>query len=138
MLFRSGLTLSESQEFLKKVASQISAADKTRKEAKKIYEELDGETSKKQQSLTEEEFEELLTNKWIYPLVKSWERMGDDLVFKFSEKLSTLQAEHSSSFIALEEEIKKTSDELSSLLSELQADEIQSKALKALQELIKG
>ena len=135
---KAGLTLSESQEFLKKVASQISAADKTRKEAKKIYEELDGETSKKQQSLTEEEFEELLTNKWIYPLVKSWERMGDDLVFKFSEKLSTLQAEHSSSFIALEEEIKKTSDELSSLLSELQADEIQSKALKALQELIKG
>ena len=135
---KAGLTLSESQEFLKKVASQISAADKTRKEAKKIYEELDGETSKKQQSLTEEEFEEILTNKWIYPLVKSWERMGDDLVFKFSEKLSTLQAEHSSSFIALEEEIKKTSDELSSLLSELQADEIQSKALKALQELIKG
>lgn len=135
---KTGLTLSESQEFLKKVASQISAADKTRKEAKKIYEELDGETSKKQQSLTEEEFEEILTNKWIYPLVKSWERMGDDLVFKFSEKLSTLQAEHSSSFIALEEEIKKTSDELSSLLSELQADEIQSKALKALQELIKG
>lgn len=135
---KAGLTLSESQEFLKKVASQISAADKTRKEAKKIYEELDGETSKKQQSLTEEEFEELLTNKWIYPLVKSWERMGDDLVFKFSENLSTLQAEHSSSFIALEEEIKKTSDELSSLLSELQADEIQSKALKALQELIKG
>ncbi|WP_418820029.1 hypothetical protein, partial [Parasutterella excrementihominis] len=84
------------------------------------------------------EFEEILTNKWIYPLVKSWERMGDDLVFKFSEKLSTLQAKHSSSFIALEEEIKKTSDELSSLLSELQADEIQSKALKALQELIKG
>lgn len=135
---KAGLTLSESQEFLKKVASQISAADKTRKEAKKIYEELDGETSKKQQSLTEEEFEEILTNKWIYPLVKSWERMGDDLVFKFSEKLSTLQAKHSSSFIALEEEIKKTSDELSSLLSELQADEIQSKALKALQELIKG
>lgn len=135
---KAGLTLSESQEFLKKVASQISAADKTRKEAKKIYEELDGETSKKQQSLTEEEFEEILTNKWIYPLVKSWERMGDDLVFKFSEKLSTLQAEHSSSFIALEEEIKKTSDELSSLLSELQTDEIQSKALKALQELIKG
>lgn len=135
---KAGLTLSESQEFLKKVASQISAADKTRKEAKKIYEELDGETSKKQQSLTEEEFEEILTNKWIYPLVKSWERMGDDLVFKLSEKLSTLQAKHSSSFIALEEEIKKTSDELSSLLSELQADEIQSKALKALQELIKG
>ena len=108
------------------------------KKLKKIYEELDGETSKKQQSLTEEEFEEILTNKWIYPLVKSWERMGDDLVFKFSEKLSTLQAKHSSSFIALEEEIKKTSDELSSLLSELQADEIQSKALKALQELIKG
>lgn len=135
---KAGLTLSESQEFLKKVASQISAADKTRKEAKKNYEELDGETSKKQQSLTEEEFEEILTNKWIYPLVKSWERMGDDLVFKFSEKLSTLQAKHSSSFIALEEEIRKTSDELSSLLSELQADEIQSKALKALQELIKG
>lgn len=134
---KAGLTLSESQEFVKKVASRISTVDKTRKEAKKIYEELDGETSKKQQSLTEEEFEEILTNKWINPLVKSWEKMGDDLVFNFSEKLSTLQAEHSSSFIALEEEIKKTSDELSSLLSELQADEIQSEALKTLQELIK-
>lgn len=134
---KAGFTLSESQEFVKKVASRISTVDKTRKEAKKIYEELDGETSKKQQSLTEEEFEEILTNKWINPLVKSWEKMGDDLVFNFSEKLSTLQAEHSSSFIALEEEIKKTSDELSSLLSELQADEIQSEALKTLQELIK-
>lgn len=134
---KAGFTLSESQEFVKKVASRISTVDKTRKEAKKNYEELDGETSKKQQSLTEEEFEEILTNKWINPLVKSWEKMGDDLVFNFSEKLSTLQAEHSSSFIALEEEIKKTSDELSSLLSELQADEIQSEALKTLQELIK-
>lgn len=134
---KAGFTLSESQEFVKKVASRISTVDKTRKEAKKIYEELDGETSKKQQSLTEEEFEEILTNKWINPLVKSWEKMGDDLVFNFSEKLSTLQAEHSSSFIALEEEIKKTSDELSSLLSELQADEIQSEALKTLQGLIK-
>lgn len=130
---KAGFTLSESQEFVKKVASRISTVDKTRKEAKKIYEELDGETSKKQQSLTEEEFEEILTNKWINPLVKSWEKMGDDLVFNFSEKLSTLR----SSFIALEEEIKKTSDELSSLLSELQADEIQSEALKTLQELIK-
>lgn len=90
---KAGLTLSESQEFVKKVASRISTVDKTRKEAKKIYEELDGETSKKQQSLTEEEFEEILTNKWINPLVKSWEKMGDDLVFNFSEKLSTLQAE---------------------------------------------
>ena len=95
-------------------------------------------TKKTIENLSASQINELLTEKWITPIINNLKELPKSLINQFINNIKELSDKYSTNFFEIEKEIKETENELSSLIDELTGNEYDLKALKAFQEMIKG
>ena len=112
------------------------------KELKKVVkkQEIDLEVASKNaiESLTDAEALELLKKKWIDPLLKSLSKLPEILLNDLCTKVQKLSKKYETTYLDLEEEIKKTETSLASMIDDLDADEFDKKGLLELQKFLRG
>ncbi len=105
---------------------------------KTSYNKLHLLTKKTIENLSDSQINELLTEKWITPIINKLKELPKSLINQFINNIKELSDKYSTNFFEIEKEIKETENELSSLIDELTGNEYDLKALKAFQEMIKG
>lgn len=132
-------TLEESVE--KKVIevnNLFSEQKKLNKEIKNQTEELNIEAEKELNNLTIEESLELLSKKWIHPILDGLDKQLEEIISDFCKKIEKLSSKYSQTLKSIDEEISKTEKELSSMIDDLTGSEYDMKGLEEFKSMLKG
>ncbi|MCR5586037.1 MAG: type I restriction-modification system subunit M [Lachnospiraceae bacterium] len=113
--------------------------EKSLKKTYKIQQSnMEVESKKAIESLTDDEALDLLRKKWINPLLISLQNLPELLINDFSSKLQKLSKKYETTFLDLNDQIKKTESSLAAMIDDLEADEFDKKGLIELQKLLRG
>lgn len=123
---------------LKKVVDIIDEEKKLKKDIKKLSAELENETKKKIEELTDSEVIELLKYKWIEPIVKGLEVIPTRIIEGLSSKMDALVKKYELTFSDVEKEIAETEKSLRDMLEDLEGSEEDLLGLKELKRLLGG
>lgn len=123
---------------LKKVVDIIDEEKKLKKDIKKLGAELENETKKKIEELTDSEAIELLKYKWIEPIVKGLEVIPTRIIEGLSSKMDALVKKYELTFSDVEKEIAETEKSLRDMLEDLEGSEEDLLGLKELKRLLGG
>lgn len=123
---------------LKKVVDIIDEEKKLKKDIKKLGAELENETKKKIEELTDSEAIELLKYKWIGPIVKGLEVIPTRIIEGLSSKMDALVKKYALTFSDVEKEIAETEKSLRDMLEDLEGSEEDLLGLKELKRLLGG
>ena len=123
---------------LKKVVDIIDEEKKLKKEIKALNAELENETKKKIEELTDSEVIELLKYKWIEPIVKGLEVIPTRIIEGLSSKMDTLVKKYELTFSDVEKEIAETEKALRDMLDDIEGSEEDLLGLKELKKLLGG
>lgn len=127
----------ESKEFIESLekAEKLNNEEKKLKtEIKQGEDELHLETKAKIESLSEEEVNNLLHEKWSSPIYNGILDLSDDMLKAFTKDVEALSTKYAVTMDDLEKEIKETEKSLASMLSELTGSE---RDMEGINELIK-
>ncbi|AEE15857.1 type I restriction-modification system subunit M [Treponema brennaborense] len=120
-------------------ADEIIKSQKPLKDAIKNEENaLHIKTKETIEGLSKEEQKKLLELKWITPLITALYNMPSVLIHDFSEQIENLATKYSDTLLSLENEITESEKNLSNLLSDLNGNEYDMKAILELQTLLSG
>ena len=128
---------SESKELIESLekAEKLNNEEKKLKtEIKQGEDELHLETKAKIESLSEEEVNNLLHEKWSSPIYNGILDLSDDMLKAFTKDVEALSTKYAVTMDDLEKEIKETEKSLANMLSELTGLE---KDMEGINELIK-
>ena len=128
---------SESKELIESLekAEKLNNEEKKLKtEIKQGEDELHLETKAKIESLSEEEVNNLLHEKWSSPIYNGILDLSDDMLKAFTKDVEALSTKYAVTMDDLEKEIKETEKSLANMLSELTGSE---KDMEGINELIK-
>ncbi|WP_416738738.1 type I restriction-modification system subunit M [Mycoplasma sp. 005V] len=106
------------------------------REIKAKNEELIQKTMAIYDTLTEQEAKELLSLKWIKPLISSLQGLPRTILETFADNLKKLGEKYESTLMDIENEIKSVSNTLISLIDELDANENDKKGLEEFKKLL--
>lgn len=109
-----------------------------KKEIKEITNELDIQTKKKIENLADSELIMLLKEKWIYPLVNELISLPEKLLKTFHDAINKLVHKYDSTYISIDNDIKKAEISLCNLLDDLEGDEFDMLGISELKKLLKG
>lgn len=123
---------------LKKVVDIIDEEKKLKKDIKKLSAELENETKKKIEELTDSEVIELLRYKWIGPIVKGLEVIPTRIIEGLSSKMDALVKKYELTFSDVEKEIAETEKALRDMLDDIEGSEEELLGLKELKRLLGG
>lgn len=119
-----------------KVDELISEEKALKKEVKEESEKLHIKTKKTIENLSDEKVFELLELKWIEPLEDKLYKLPNGIINNLVNKIQEISVKYETTLKDIENEIKDTSKELSSMLHELDGNEFDMQGLKAFQELL--
>ena len=88
----------------------------------KILEAANVDPSTRVRDLTDDEVKEHLYLKWVEPIISSLEKVAENLINDFANKLNKLCEKYKTTANDLDERIEKCEKELSDLLLELDAE----------------
>ena len=123
---------------LKKVVDIIDEEKKLKKEIKTLNAELENETKKRIEELTDTEVIELLKDKWIGPIVKGLEVIPTRIIEGLSSKMESLVKKYELTFSDVEKEIAETEKALRDMLDDIEGSEEDLLGLKELKRLLGG
>lgn len=123
---------------LKKVVDIIDEEKKLKKEIKTLNAELENETKKRIEELTDSEVIELLQYKWIEPIVKGLEVIPTRIIEGLSSKMESLVKKYELTFSDVEKEIAETEKALRDMLDDIEGSEEDLLGLKELKRLLGG
>lgn len=121
-------------ESLEKVEKLNNEEKELKAEIKQGEDELHLETKAKIESLTEEEINNLLHEKWSSPIYNGILNLSNDMLKVFTKDVEALSTKYAVTMDDLEKEIKETEKSLASMLSELTGSE---RDMEGINELIK-
>ena len=121
-------------ESLEKAEKLNNEEKKLKAEIKQGEDELHLETKAKIESLSEEEVNNLLHEKWSSPIYNGILDLLDDMIKAFTKDVEALSTKYAVTMDDLEKEIKETEKSLASMLSELTGSE---RDMEGINELIK-
>lgn len=121
-------------ESLEKAEKLNNEEKKLKTEIKQGEDELHLETKAKIESLSEEEINNLLHEKWSSPIYNGILGLSDEMLKAFTKDVEALSTKYAVTMDDLEKEIKETEKSLASMLSELTGSE---KDMEGINELIK-
>lgn len=118
---------------------KLNAEEKALKSAiKKESAALHMQTKETIEGLTDEQARELLRQKWIEKLTELLHSLPDKLVNALAAKVQALSEKYAVTFASVEDEIRQTEQELSSMIDDLTGSEFDMQGLKELQALLGG
>lgn len=123
---------------LKKVVDIIDEEKKLKKEIKTLNVELENETKKRIEELTDTEVIELLKDKWITPIVKGLDVIPNRIIESLSSKMESLVKKYELTFSDVEKEIAETEKALRDMLDDIEGSEEDLLGLKELKKLLGG
>lgn len=123
---------------LKKVVDIIDEEKKLKKDIKKLSAELENETKKRIEELTDTEVIELLKDKWITPIVKGLDVIPNRIIESLSSKMESLVKKYELTFSDVEKEIAETEKALRDMLDDIEGSEEDLLGLKELKRLLGG
>lgn len=123
---------------LKKVVDIIDEEKKLKKEIKTLNAELENETKKRIEELTDTEIIELLKDKWITPIVKGLDVIPNRIIESLSSKMDALVKKYELTFSDVEKEIAETEKALRDMLDDIEGSEEDLLGLKELKKLLGG
>ena len=121
-------------ESLEKAEKLNNEEKKLKTEIKQGEDELHLETKAKIESLSEEEVNNLLHEKWSSPIYNGILDLSDDMLKAFTKDVEALSTKYAVTMDDLEKEIKETEKSLASMLSELTGSD---RDMEGINELIK-
>lgn len=121
-------------ESLEKAEKLNNEEKKLKAEIKQGEDELHLETKAKIESLSEEEINNLLHEKWSSPIYNGILDLSDDMLKAFTKDVEALSTKYAVTMDDLEKEIKETEKSLANMLSELTGSE---RDMEGINELIK-
>ena len=119
---------------LEKVEKLNNEEKKLKTEIKQGEDELHLETKAKIESLSEEEVNNILHEKWSSPIYNGILDLSNDMLKAFTKDVEALSTKYAVTMDDLEKEIKETEKSLASMLSELTGSE---RDMEGINELIK-
>ncbi|UWY59540.1 type I restriction-modification system subunit M [Aliarcobacter butzleri] len=119
-----------------RVDELISEEKALKKEVKEESEKLHIKTKKTIENLSDEKVFELLELKWIEPLEDKLYKLPNGIINNLVNKIQEISVKYETTLKDIENEIKDSSKELSSMLHELDGNEFDMQGLKAFQELL--
>lgn len=119
-----------------RVDELISEEKALKKEVKEEFEKLHIKTKKTIENLSDAQVYELLELKWIEPLEDKLYKLPNGIINNLVNKIQEISVKYETTLKDIENEIKDTSKELSSMLHELDGNEFDMQGLKAFQELL--
>ncbi len=123
---------------LKKVVDIIDEEKKLKKEVKTLNAELENETKKRIEELTDTEVIELLKDKWITPIAKGLDVIPNRIIESLSSKMESLVKKYELTFSDVEKEIAETEKTLRDMLDDIEGSEEDLLGLKELKRLLGG
>ena len=123
---------------LKKVVDIIDEEKKLKKEIKTLNAELENETKKRIEELTDTEVIELLKDKWITPIVKGLDVIPNRIIESLSSKMESLVKKYELTFSDVEKEIAETEKALRDMLDDIEGSEEDLIGLKELKRILGG
>ena len=122
----------------KKVVDIIDEEKKLKKEIKTLNAELENETKKRIEELTDTEVIELLKDKWITPIVKGLDVIPNRIIESLSSKMESLVKKYELTFSDVEKEIAETEKALRDMLDDIEGSEEDLLGLKELKRILGG
>lgn len=133
---------SAEERTLKNTLEQYNDLCKDEKNLKKSIKELTAQlhiqTKETIESLSDDQAEELISEKWIKPLIKELNNLPDLIVSDLVKKVQTLGEKYATTLISIEDEIKEAERELMNMIDELTGSEFDMKGLASLKALLGG
>lgn len=126
------------EEVLLRVAALMTKEKNIKKEIKAQTVELENRTKAVIESLSFDDAIDLLSKKWIAPIVKGIAILPDSIVSALENKINTLTKKYSVTMLDIEGEIERSEREFSEMIGELEGDEFDMLGLKELQKMLKG
>lgn len=123
---------------LKKVVDIIDEEKELKKEIKTLNAELENETKKRIEELTDTEVIELLKDKWITPIVKGLDVIPNRIIESLSSKMESLVKKYELTFSDVEKEIAETEKALRDMLDDIEGSEEDLLGLKELKRILGG
>ena len=111
---------------------------KLNKEIKEGKTNIEIEAAKETENLTYEEITELLTQKWIKPIITEIDKLIDNVIMEFSKSIEKLSKKYEQTLKSIDEEIEKTEKNLSAMIDELTGSEFDMKGLEDFKSLFSG
>lgn len=111
---------------------------KLTKEIKDGNSEIEIEAAKEIENLTNEEIFELLTKKWVNPIVEGIDKLINDVITNFSKNIEKLSTKYEQTLKDIDEEITKSEKELSLMIDELTGSDFDMKGLEDFKSLFGG
>lgn len=99
---------------------------------------LETEAKKAVENLTYGEICELLTKKWINPIVIGLDKQIDNLILEFSKNIEKLSHKYNKTLFDIDNEIKEAEKVLVNMISELTGSDYDMKGLEDLKSLFDG
>ena len=109
-----------------------------KKEAKQLEADLEQKTIELMPSITDEQIEHLLYEKWIHPLFLDITHMPINVTTELSVKVDTLTAKYADTLQHIEQEKAEAEITLASLMDNLTGNVFDMQGLKSLQKMLKG
>ncbi|WP_151944757.1 type I restriction-modification system subunit M [Aliarcobacter butzleri] len=119
-----------------KVDGLISEEKALKKDVKEESEKLHIKTKKTIENLSDAQVYELLELKWIEPLEDKLYKLPNGIINNLVNKIQEISVKYETTLKDIENEIRDSSKELSSMLHELDGNEFDMQGLKAFQELL--
>lgn len=135
-VINSGVLEDDAVESLKAIQDAINKEKDLRKQVKAIAAELETKAKEKVETLTEEEIKMLLELKWITPVVKSINGVGEGILTQFVTAFEGLKKKYADPLSELSEKIEETNAELKASLEELTGNDTDMDAVRMLLEVI--
>lgn len=123
---------------LERAASLNTKKTTLNREVRKAREELDNKTAEAIKGLSDDQARDLLSAKWIDPLVESLSAMPDAIVADLVGKVKALADKYSTTYADLDSQISETEDELTNMLSDLCGSEFDMAGIRELRQLLGG
>lgn len=108
------------------------------KELKTQKDDINESSIKAINELSDNEALELLTKKWIKPLVENIINLPLNLISNFAISIEKISKKYETTYTDLEKEIENTEKQLSDMIDELEADDFDKKGLLEFQKLLRG
>ena len=117
---------------MQKILNNLNEKKNTNKEIKNIESEILNKIELKINELTDEEIDDMLTKKWIDPIITDISSILNVLFNEFSNNINKLNEKDSHPLSEIDTEIEKANSELCGMLKELEGSEIDMKAIQTL------
>ena len=108
------------------------------KEIKKLQEQLDVESIKVTENLSDEDIYELLERKWIDPIIEGIDSLVNNTIEQFIKSIKNIESKYEYTMKKISNDIKETENKLCEMIDELIGNNFDKEGLEDFKSLIGG